>query len=288
MTYLEHICACNHLGNNHYLPFCVENSTLGWIRDDRVAHLHSHADLIAVHKEYVSFAEKIPASGYEAAMDTLVDRLIEREILTPKRHELYTVAPRLGAPSLFRMDRSAITFFGIAACGVHLNGFVRTKDGVSLWIGKRAMDRLIEPGKLDNIVAGGQPAGLSFQENLLKEAAEEASMPPELARQAYPTGTVRYTLETGTGLRRDTLFCFDIDLSDGFVPKGSDGETESFLLLPVEEVCRLILETQDFKFNVPLVIIDFLIRHGHLTADNEKDYPALCAGLHSPEHPMPL
>jgi len=35
----------------------------------------------------------------------------------------------------------------------------------------------------------------------------------------------------------------------------------------------------DFKFNVNLVIIDFLIRHGYLSPDLEPDYLGLVSGL---------
>ena len=38
-------------------------------------------------------------------------------------------------------------------------------------------------------------------------------------------------------------------------------------------------ETDDFKFNVPLVIIDFLIRHGLLDPDKEPDFTVLARGL---------
>lgn len=38
-------------------------------------------------------------------------------------------------------------------------------------------------------------------------------------------------------------------------------------------------DTDDFKFNVNLVIIDFLIRHGLLRPDDEPDYVAIVHGL---------
>ena len=287
MTYLDHIRACNRLENISYLPFIVRDTTLGWVRRDRADILKAYGDIVSVDDHRVAFAPSIPVAGYDAAIAAVVDRLAGEGHIAPKRNELYDVAPSVRTPALFLMERAAVSFFGIAACGVHLNGYVRKNDNIFLWTGKRASDRKIEPGKLDNVVAGGQPTGLSLRDNLLKEAAEEAAMPRTLAIRARPAGMVRYCLDTGTGLRRDTLFCYDLDLSEGFVPHNTDGETESFHLLPVEEICRLMRETNDFKFNVPLVIIDFLIRHGHLSADNEPDYAALCAGLHGPEHPHP-
>jgi hypothetical protein len=82
----------------------------------------------------------------------------------------------------------------------------------------------------------------------------------------------------GAGLRRDTLFIFDLELPADFVPRNNDGEAGDFKLLPAAEVMRLMLETDDFKFNVPLVLIDFYIRHGLIEAD-EPGYAELVAGL---------
>ena len=45
------------------------------------------------------------------------------------------------------------------------------------------------PAKLDHIVAGGVPAGLTPAETLVKEAEEEAAIPASLARQAVPVAT---------------------------------------------------------------------------------------------------
>jgi hypothetical protein len=47
-----------------------------------------------------------------------------------------------------------------------------------------------------------------------------------------------------------------------FRPVPADGEVESFELWPVARVLAAVRETDDFKFNVPLVLIDFFLRHG--------------------------
>ena len=41
------------------------------------------------------------------------------------RNETFDVAPRWGAPVVFRLDRGAVPFFGTRAYGVHLNGYLR-------------------------------------------------------------------------------------------------------------------------------------------------------------------
>jgi hypothetical protein len=64
------------------------------------------------------------------------------------------------------------------------------------------------------------------------------------------------------------------------VPCNQDGEVESFLLKSFLEVERLIVETEEIKLNCNLVMIDFLIRHGHLKAEMPF-YTEIVAGLRS-------
>jgi hypothetical protein len=127
------------------------------------------------------------------------------------------------------------------------------------------MDKLLDPGKLDHIVAGGVPAGLGLAETLVKEAGEEASIPPELAAAAVHVGAIGYAMERAEGLRRDWLHCYDLELPEDFIPEAADGEVEAFELWPLGRVVETVRDTDDFKFNVNLVLIDLFIRHGVIT-----------------------
>ena len=57
-----------------------------------------------------------------------------------------------------------------------------------------------------------------------------------------------------------------------------DGEVESFHLLPIEEVAKLISETNEIKENCNIVMLDFLVRHGFVQPD-QPGYLQLLAGL---------
>lgn len=59
----------------------------------------------------------------------------------------------------------------------------------------------------------------SCMENVVKECEEEASIPPELAARAKPVGAVSYTSLQPAGLKRDVLFCFDLELPADFEPQ---------------------------------------------------------------------
>jgi isopentenyldiphosphate isomerase len=190
--------------------------------------------------------------------------------------EPFPVKASVTDPTRFVMERTLTAPLGCLTFGVHLNGYVRTRNGIELWVAKRSQQKPTFPGKLDNMVGGGQPAGLGLFENLLKECFEEAGISEMQASQSIATGTISYRHTDGRGLKRDVLYCYDLELPDSFVPICQDGEVESFERLPIDEVLSMIETTDAFKYNCNLVIIDFAIRHGILTGDNTPDYAELC------------
>jgi 8-oxo-dGTP pyrophosphatase MutT (NUDIX family) len=188
--------------------------------------------------------------------------------LRPRR-EMFDVRAAPEGEVLAVLDRGFLPAFGIIGVGVHMNGMVRRPDGLHLWVAQRAASKRLDPGKFDNIVAGGVPAGFAPDAAMLKEAGEEAAMPEALARGMRKVAAIRYAMERPEGLRRDVLVCYDIDLPEDFAPQAADGEVERFELWPVAKLVEILRETDAFKFNVNLVLIDFLIRH-RLLPQNES------------------
>ena len=160
------------------------------------------------------------------------------------------------------LDRGALPLFGIQAWGVHMNGLAETRDGWSLWIGTRNPNKLLDPGKLDHLVAGGVAAGQGLTETLAKEAGEEAGIPGWLIAQARPVSEIRYNMERPEGLRRDVLLCYDLVVPAEFEPHPVDHEVVRFDLWPIERVLETVRDTDQFKFNVNLVLIDLFLRLG--------------------------
>ena len=111
-----------------------------------------------------------------AAVEMVVRFLFENGALTGWRGEPYPVGGNWGGPHAFEIERAASPFFGARAYGVHINGFVRSEDGIHMWVARRADDRPVCPGMLDNMIAGGQPVTLSLKEkaDLAKQAWKEA------------------------------------------------------------------------------------------------------------------
>ena len=129
-------------------------------------------------------------------------------------------------------------------------------------------------------MAGGQPHGLSLEANLIKEAWEEASLEASLAAKARPVGQIAYRCLLNDHVRDDVLFCYDLELPEEVTPRPQDDEVESFELWPLAEVLAQVRDSDDFKFNVNLVLMDFFLRHGALDK-SDPEVAALAERLYS-------
>ncbi len=279
MSFADHIRRCNNFDPARALPLVAGAVRIGWVRRDNAALLAAHPEVFAVEPGRVRLVAEGGPDAVSAAVDRVVDRLVAERRVPKWRNETFDVAARWGEKPLFRLDRGAVPFFGVRAYGVHLNGYCRTADGLALWIGRRAPDKRVDPDKLDNLVAGGIGNGYGAAATLAKEAAEEAGIGPALIAGAAPAGALSYRMETETGIRDDVLFVYDLEVPAGFTPENRDGEIVEFRLMPVEAVLERICTSDDFKFNVNLVILDFAVRHGLLRPD-DPGYLDVAQGLH--------
>lgn len=268
------------------MPFRVEASRVGWVRPVVADTLVRMGDVFHYDGIGISLANRLETfEDRSSAMADAGEALVQSGHAPGLRGELYGLKNHWHDPALATVDRGVVTAFGLRAYGVHLNGWTRehvTSGNArepELWIGRRSKAMNVAPGKLDNMVAGGQPYGLSLIDNVIKEAAEEADIPAALARTAKPTGCITYVMETDDGLKPDVLFCYDLEVPNDFTPVNTDGETASFQRLPARDVGKIIATSDDFKFNCALVVAHFLLRHGLLTPDSEADYEAIATGL---------
>lgn len=281
MAFLDHIVACNSHDLGRFRPFVVDGQQVGWVRHDRCAMLDTLPDVFVVGEDCVWLHDRLDTpEARTLAVEEACRTLADSPHRTPRlRGERYAVARRWGETPVMEIDRGVVSLFGVRSYGVHVNGIIRDGGEMRLWIAKRAVDKAVAPGKLDNMIAGGQPAGLGLKENLIKEAAEEADIPEDVALTARPVGAISYCHEDQWGLKPDTMFCYDLDVPAGFVPRNTDGEIESFRPMELDEVAARVRDTDDFKFNVNLVLLDFLVRQGRLCPDSEPDYVDIVRGL---------
>jgi isopentenyldiphosphate isomerase len=172
--------------------------------------------------------------------------------------------------------------FGVATFGVHATAY--TPD-FRVWVPRRAKDKSTWPGYLDNSVAGGITAGDQMYESMVRECWEEAGLPEDVVRKHMrQTGVISYMFKTRHAgwIQPEVEFTYDIALPDASIQlRPEDGEAEDFRLMDREEVMER-MRKGEFKPNCALVLIDFYIRHGFITAENcDCDYVALTCALHN-------
>lgn len=281
MSFADHIRACNNYDRARVIPFFAGEERIGWLRRDNAAALARFTRVFAVQLERVDLVAGGDVDAISTAVDEVVEALVLEKRLPKWRNEIFDVMPRWGDPPIFRVDRGAVAFFGVRAYGVDLNGYRRDRGGLHLWVGRRAPDKRLAPNKLDNLVAGGIGNGYGVADTLAKEAEEEAGIPASLIERAVPVGAITYLMENEIGIRDGVLFVYDLELPADFRPQNRDGEVVDFQLMPAERVIERVRATDDFKFDVNLVFLDFALRHGLIPID-DPEYLPVASGLHRP------
>ena len=184
-----------------------------------------------------------------AAVMSVMEQLRDSGYITGWRDEMYPVAECFDDVSspVFLVERAAASLLGVLEYGVHINGLVKGEGGETrMWMARRAKTKSKFPGMLDHIVAGGQPAGLSLMENVVKECFEEAGIPADLTRRGVqPAGAISYASYGGKlkdkdegVMNRVVLFCFDLELPANFSPTANDGEVENFFTWALDDIAQ--------------------------------------------------
>ncbi|EFY88834.1 hypothetical protein J3459_013630 [Metarhizium acridum] len=210
------------------------------------------------------------------------------KVLEGWRKELYPVYGP-DRSMLVNIERAASPLFGIVVYGIHMTGYVNTEGGLKIWVSRRAKNKQTYPGMLDNTVGGGMASGDKPFESIVREAAEEASFPRDyVIKKAKCCGTVSYFdirderaapgAEVGL-LQPECIYVFDLEVPSDFVPRPHDLEAEDFRLWGIPEL-QAALRKGEFKTNCALVLLDFFIRHGIITPEEEEDYVEIVARLH--------
>jgi len=279
MSFVDHVRRMQRHDPSNFLPWHADGWQAGRIELPFADLLGNFPEVFDVRETEVRLhASLASADARTEAVSDVVRALADEGVVRLIGSELYAVGPSFHAEPWLLLERSMLPHFGCRAHGVHVNGLVRRPDGLHVWVARRADDRATYPGMLDNIIGGGQGAGLSVRENLVKEGFEEAGFDAEVMSRARPVGTVSYRMDRERGLRDDVLFVYDLELPDDVVPRNTDGEVAAFELWPVERVMQEVDGDSRFKFNCNLVLLDLFVREG-LLGPEHPDYVEITSGL---------
>lgn len=283
---------------NSLVHFVVEDQIVGYCTPTFAQTLSAHPEVysLSMNPRQLRFVPSVEGAGLAArtaAAHTVSQALRDAGAITGWRDEMLAVSATLSSAPLLLLERAAVPFFGTLSRGVHINGYVTSscsnsssgKQVAGIWVGTRSSTKSTWPGMLDHLAAGALPHGVSLEKNVIKECQEEASIPAHLAQQAKAVGQIAYRNldETGQHLKRDVIYCYDLELPADLLPVPQDGEAEGFELQSVEWVLDRLLGKGDneYKPNCNLVLIDFLLRHNLLDRTSphyEELLDSICRG----------
>ncbi|MEO8384355.1 MAG: DUF4743 domain-containing protein [Betaproteobacteria bacterium] len=265
--------ACTFDPTDNLLPFTVEGVLVGWMKRSFTEHLAEWPEYFSVRPRGVGMLGDFETPLHRSvAIAEVVESLATETVINGWRGELVTVAESFYSPPLFHIERAATRYFGLTMYASHLNGLTMKGDEMYMWLGTRADNKSIDPGKLDNLAAGRISRGMGAIDTLVKESYEEAGIAPELARNAHCAGVVRCKREVEEGMHHEIMFVHDILLHADFVPQNKDGEVSAFQCVPFAEILTKLEENPDeFTVDAALVALDCLIRRGYFKSDR-TDY----------------
>lgn len=263
----------------------------GFVLKERRERLSKFKDLLEVTDHEIIMKPRFSTVEERSQAFQKMEAELKQEGAFPFwQDEVYMARTTFSSPTLFTNHRGVGPYFGLSQFATHLNGFVRDKETgtvTHVWIATRSASKKRWPLMRDTVVGGGLPSGISALDNMVKEAQEEAGLDPSWTRPRFvAAGSISYVSKHPYGLTNDTMLIFDVELPTDVTPVNQDGEVESFDLMPVQDVLsRLWSEPERFKPDVCILLLDFFIRHGVISADNFADYEELQRALRNSENP---
>lgn len=246
-----------------WLRFRLGGLDLGWIAPAHAVELQqAWPDLQATPAALTWPAAGVEVDARSACIQAVAERLADAGLISGWRNEVYACEVPGADPlhvrgaELFRLERAAFRYFGLMSRAVHINA--RWPDGRML-CGRRSLSKATDPGALDNLAAGGLPAGEGLLDCARRELWEEAGVPPELSRDLRPCGALRSRRVEPEGLHDEILHVFELQLPADFSPRNRDGEVSEFLALDAGEL-RARLAAGEFSPDAASVVAYGLLR----------------------------
>jgi len=255
-----------------YLRLVAGVHEIGWVRRTEAERLRAWPGVFDISPDRISITES-PEKELSAMLAEVAARLVKDGAIRGWRGETYAVRPVAGGAPLFHIERAAMRFFGLRFAAAHLNGFVLVGEIPAIWIARRAATKSIDPGMLDNLVAGGVLSSEQASEALLRECGEEAGIPRVLAERARPAGALRVCHDVPEGLNDEVLHIHDLALPADFQPRNTDGEVSEFQSLAAAALLERIAGGE-MTVEAGLVAADFVLRRG-LVRDDDGGIAAL-------------
>ena len=231
---------------------------LGYVDHVVAARLLSAGCLIEQHGQlYLGTGDPL-----EVALENIRVDLFAAGLIGAQRGEMMPVRAQPFAAPLAVIDRSAMRILGLWATKVHVNGLVYLQGELRprIWLSRRSARSASAPLAYDTMIAGGQAAGTSIAETLIKEAAEEVGLPPSLSAMAVHVRDMTASYVSDQGLHREVLSIHDLPLPASFQPLYADGEIVDCVLLPWAQFAAAVNGELEVKHSSREVCRDLIAR----------------------------
>jgi len=234
--------------------------TIGHLNPEFIAFLQESLEkhpipLISIGNDRMSLEIARPQE-LSQSLYQLADTMRSAGFISGWRNEDFAWLDQNGH-QFFRLERAAFRTFGFRSMATHINGFTQAN---TLWLGRRSETKSTDPGKLDNIAAGGITADETPWVSARRELWEEAGIPEKIAENIQPIGRIHMRRPiAGRGFHDELLFIYDLVLSDHFVPTNHDGEVSGFIEISLAEAAARIL-ADEFTSDAAFVTADFILR----------------------------
>jgi 8-oxo-dGTP pyrophosphatase MutT (NUDIX family) len=248
-----------------YLPIYLSRGLIG---DQLIGHLNPEfipylqetlqkapIPLVSMNNERLNIALGRPKE-LSVSLYQLADRMRMGGFIPGWRNEDFAWIDQNGH-KYFRLERAAFRTFGFRSMATHINGYTTQN---TIWLGRRSETKPTDPGKLDNLAAGGITADETPWVSARRELWEEAGVPAQIADQIEPVGRIHMRRPIpGRGFHDEQLFVYDLELADNFVPTNHDGEVSGFIEISLAEAAARIM-ADEFTSDAAFVTADFILR----------------------------
>ena len=191
-----------------------------------------------------------------ASLYQLADRMRSGGFIPGWRNEDFAWIDENGH-KYFRLERAAFRTFGFRSIATHINGYTQNN---TIWLGRRSETKPTDPGKLDNLAAGGITHDETPWVCARRELWEEAGVPAQIAELIEPVGRIHMRRPTlDRGFHDEQLYVYDLELANNFVPTNHDGEVSGFIQISLAEAAARIL-ADEFTADAAFVTADFILR----------------------------
>jgi 8-oxo-dGTP pyrophosphatase MutT (NUDIX family) len=250
------------------LPLRVDGVTVGWLGEDWLERALEAPTPFDMRGDALWLLPALRTySGRSAALAEWAVHARRQGWLPGWRDERMVVLD--GERPLFGVERALLRPLGLMLRSVQACCYTMTVRGPMLWVAHRADTKPVDPGRLDVLVAGGIQGLDDPRATLLRECAEEAGIPPELAEEARPAGALELCYPTHDHglqvLHRERVALYELELPAGFEPSPVDGEHERIeAMTPAEAIASI--ETGRWTRDGAQASTDLILRHGWMPA----------------------